>query len=368
MGKINIGVVGCGNISGIYFQNLTQTFVNTAVYSCADLKEDAAKDAAQKWNIPHIQSFEEMIECHDIEIILNITTPQSHFDICKKALLAGKHVYVEKPLSLTIEEGSELTEIAKSKGLMLGGAPDTFLGGGIQTCRKLIDDGFIGEPIGATAFMMCHGHENWHPSPEFYYKKGGGPMFDMGPYYLTALIYLMGGVKQVSGVTSKTFETRTITSAPKFGAKIDVEVPTHVSSLLRFNTGAVGIIITSFDVWNSTLPRIEIYGTQGTLLVPDPNGFGGPVQLSTLDGSGFREVPLTHIYADNSRGIGVADMAQCIMDGRSDNKASGELANHVLEIMCGIDISNDTGRIYNMISNYKQTEPLRGNLVKGYVR
>lgn len=367
MRKVNIGVVGCGNISGIYFQNLTQTFANTNVYSCADIKEQVAQEAAEKWGVSRVQTFEEMLECDEIEIILNITTPQNHYDICRRALLAGKHVYVEKPLSLSIEEGRDLVEIAESKGLMLGGAPDTFLGGGIQTCRKLIDDGFIGRPIGATAFMMCHGHENWHPSPEFYYKKGGGPMFDMGPYYLTALAYLIGGVTQVGGMTNTSFATRTITSEPKFGTKIDVEVPTHVASLLRFDSGGVGTIITSFDVWNSMLPRIEIYGTQGTLLVPDPNGFGGPVQLSTLDGSGFREIPLTHNYAENSRGIGVADMAQCIIDGRLDNKASGHLANHVLEIMCGIDISNDSGEVYNMASKYKQTQQLKSNLVRGYV-
>ncbi len=368
MKKVNIGVVGCGNISGIYFKNLTQTFLNTHVYSCADLNQKAAKAAAEQWNIPRIQTLEEMLEDPEIEIILNITTPQSHYDICKKALLAGKHVYVEKPLSLSFDQGAELVRLAHEKGLMLGGAPDTFLGGGIQTCRKLIDDGFIGQPIGATAFMLCHGHESWHPSPEFYYKKGGGPMFDMGPYYLTALVNLMGGVKEVTGMTHKTFDTRTITSQPKFGTVVEVEVPTHVAGSLRFTNGAIGTIITSFDVWNSTLPRIEIYGTRGSLLVPDPNTFGGPVLLSTLDGSGFKEIPLTHIYAENSRGLGVADMAQCILEGNRNNKASGALTNHVLEIMCGIHESDETGRTYVMKSSFDRPEPLPCGLIKGYVR
>jgi len=367
MKKINIGVVGCGNISGIYFENLTKTFQNTNVYACADLNEQAAQKAAETWGTK-VLTFEEMLQCKEIEIILNITTPQGHFDICKRALLAGKHTYVEKPLSLSIAEGSELVKIAQEKGLMLGCAPDTFLGGGIQTCRKLIDDGFIGETIGATAFMMCHGHESWHPSPEFYYKKGAGPMFDMGPYYLTALINLMGSVKEVCAMTNKTFEKRTITSAPKFGEVVDVEVPTHVNGLLRFDNGAVGTIITSFDVWNSSLPRIEIYGTKGSLMVPDPNTFGGPVLLSTLDGSGFKEIPLTHIYAGNSRGIGVADMAQCIIDSSLSNKASGALANHVLEIMCAMDTSNNNKMTYDMTTTYKRAEPLSSNLVKGYVR
>lgn len=367
MKKVNVGIIGCGNISGIYFENLFNTFLNTNVYACADINEQAAQKASEQWGVK-VLTVEEMLNCNEIEIILNITTPQGHYDICKRALLAGKHVYVEKPLSLTFDEGSELVEIAEEKGLMLGCAPDTFLGGGIQTCRKLIDDGFIGETIGATAFMMCHGHESWHPSPEFYYKKGGGPMFDMGPYYLTALINLMGCVSEVYGMTNKTFKTRTITSQPKFGTEVDVEVATHVNGLLRFENGAVGTIITSFDVWRSTLPRIEIYGTRGSLIVPDPNGFGGPVMLSTLDGTGLKEIPLTHIYAENSRGIGVADMAQCIVDGNLNNKASGYLSNHVLEMMCAMNHSNESKTTYLMTTKYQKTEPLSSSLIKGYVR
>jgi len=368
MKKANIGVVGCGNISGIYFKNLTQTFLNTHVYSCADLIPERASAAAKEWSIPLIQTFEEMIADDKIDIILNITPPQKHYDLCKKALLAGKNVYVEKPLSLSIEEGSELVGIAEKKGLLLGCAPDTFMGGGIQTCRKLIDDGYIGEPIGATAFMLCHGHESWHPAPEFYYQKGGGPMFDMGPYYITALVNLMGGVQEVTGMTHKTFDTRTITSQPLFGKVVEVEIPTHIAGMLRFDNGAVATVITSFDVWNTTLPRIEIYGTRGSLVVPDPNTFGGPVLLSTLDGGGFKEIPLTHIYAENSRGLGLSDMAQCLLDGTKDNKAGGCLANHVLEVMCGIHLSSDSGQVHTMKSRYKRAEPVGSNLIKGYVR
>jgi predicted dehydrogenase len=267
---------------------------------------------------------------------------------------------------LNFEDGCALVELAAEKGLLLGGAPDTFLGGGIQTCKKLIEDGFIGELIGATAFMVCHGHESWHPNPEFYYKKGGGPMFDMGPYYITALVNLIGAVDTVCGMTNITFPQRTITSQPKFGTIIDVEVPTHVAGTLRFKSGAIGTIITSFDVWGSTLPRIEIYGTRGTLIVPDPNTFGGPVLLSTLDGSGFKEIPLTHIYAENSRGIGLSDMAQCIIDG-GINRANGELLNHVLEVMCAFHISNDTGRYYKMISKFSKPDALPLGLEKGKV-
>ena len=366
MRKVNVGVIGCGNISGIYFENLINTFANVNVYACADIVVEAAQKASEEWKVP-ILSVAEMMACDEIEIILNLTTPQSHYDLCKQALEAGKHVYVEKPLSLTFEEGLALVKLAEEKNLMLGGAPDTFLGAGIQTSRKLIDDGFIGTPIGATAFMMCRGHESWHPAPEFYYKKGGGPMFDMGPYYLTALINLMGSVTEVSGMTSMSFPTRTITSEPLFGTVVDVEVPTHVNGLLRFENGAIGTIITSFDVSKHSLPFIEIYGTQGSIKVPDPNTFGGPVMLSTMDGSGYKEIPLTHIYAENSRGLGVADMAQCVIDGNLNNRACGYLTNHVLEIMCAMDTSNATKQTYEMKTHSKKTPPLPGDLVKGFV-
>ncbi|MHB8962828.1 MAG: Gfo/Idh/MocA family protein [Saccharofermentanales bacterium] len=357
MQKVKIGVVGCGNISSIYFENLTKNFENTEVYACSDLNGELARSAAAKWNIPHVMTLEQMLEDPGIKIILNITTPQGHYPICKKALQAGKNVYVEKPLSLSFEEGCDLVEIARTKGLLLGGAPDTFMGAGIQTSMQMIQDGVIGETIGASAFMMCHGHESWHPAPEFYYKKGGGPLFDMGPYYLTALVSLMGGVREVSGMTAKAFESRTITSEPQYGKIIEVEVPTHVSALLRFDNGAVASLITSFDVWGSTLPRIEIYGTRGTLLVPDPNTFGGPVLLASADGKSFGEVELTHSHSENSRGIGVSDMARCIAEGGRP-RAGSDLTNHVLEIMCAIGRSDDSGHVYKMTSGYVRSAPL----------
>jgi len=308
--KVKIGVIGCGNISGIYFENLTKLFKNTSVYACADIIEEKARAAADKYGIPHVLKTDELINSNEIDIVLNLTIPKQHYDVSKKALLAGKHVYVEKPISLNPQQGTELVELAEKNNLLLGCAPDTFLGGGLQTCRKLIDDGFIGTPVAATAFMTCHGHESWHPDPEFYYEKGGGPMYDMGPYYLTALVSLLGPAKTVCGMTRITFPERTITSEKKFGKVINVEVPTHVSGTVEFKSGAIATMITSFDIWKSTLPRIEIYGSLGTLIVPDPNTFGGPVLLRTAHGTEFKEMPLTHIYAENSRGIGLAEMAQ----------------------------------------------------------
>jgi predicted dehydrogenase len=367
MKKVNVGIVGCGNISGIYLKNLTGVFSNTNVYAVADLDEARAKEAAEKWGIPNVLTFEQMLKTEEIEIILNITTPQSHYEICKKSILAKKHTYVEKPLSLTLEEGLELVKLAKENGVMLGGAPDTFMGAGIQTCRKLIDDDYIGRPVAATAFLMCHGHEGWHPDPEFYYMKGGGPMLDMGPYYLTALVNLMGSVSEVCGLNSISFPTRTITSEKKYGKTFEVEVPTHVAGLLRFEGGAIGTIITSFDVWKSTLPRIEIYGTKGTMIVPDPNTFGGPVQISTLDGSGFKEIPLTHPYAENSRGIGVSDIARCIIDGANNNRASGEITSHVLEIMCAISKSDESKQYYKMQTRCGRPGAMSSEVIKGSI-
>ncbi|OOM78768.1 1,5-anhydro-D-fructose reductase [Clostridium puniceum] len=366
MNKVKVGVIGCGNISGIYFENLTKTFVNIEVHACADLIEDRAKEAAEKYNIPNIFSTEELLQCEDIQIVLNLTIPKIHFDVCKQTLLAGKHVYVEKPLSLTMEQGNELLALAKEKNLMVGCAPDTFLGAGLQTCRKLIEDGFIGKPVAATAFMVCHGHEGWHPDPEFYYDIGGGPMFDMGPYYLTALVSLLGEAKTVCGMTKISFPQRTITSSKKFGEVIDVKIPTHVAGTIEFQNGAIATIITSFDVWASKLPRIEIYGSIGTLIVPDPNAFGGPVLLKTAHGDEFKEIPLTHIYAENSRGIGVADMARCIKTGDKP-RASGELANHVLEIMHSFHISYNTKKYIELSTSCQQSKPLAMGLSKGYV-
>ncbi len=367
MDRIKIGIIGCGNISGIYMQNLTSTFVNTEIWAVCDLIQERALEAKEKYNIPNVFTFDEMLNCEEIQIIINLSTPKDHFNICKKVLEAGKHVYVEKPLSLELEQGMELKELAKKNNLLLGGAPDTFLGAGIQTCRKAIDDGLIGDVIGATAFMMCHGHESWHPDPEFYYDIGGGPMFDMGPYYLTALITLIGPAKTVSGMNSITFKQRTITSEKKFGKTIDVKVPTHVTGTIEFRNGAIATVITSFDVWGSTLPRMEIYGSRGTLIVPDPNTFGGDVKICTYFENSFRDLPLTHIYSENSRGIGVADMADAIMNN-GNNIANGDLTCHVLEIMHAFHKSANHRRFVDLNTTCERPRPLDIGLIKGYVK
>ena len=353
MEKVKVGVIGCGNISGIYFKNLTNMFDITEVSACADIVPERAEKKAEEYNIPKACSVRELLADPEIRIVANLTTPGTHAEINLAALEAGKNVYVEKPLAIAREDGLKTITLAKEKGLLVGCAPDTFLGGGLQTCRKLIDDGWIGEPVAATAFMVCHGHESWHPDPEFYYQTGGGPMFDMGPYYLTALISLMGPVSRVTGSAKITFPERQITSEPKYGKTIHVEVPTHVAGILDFANGATATIITSFDVWHSQLPRMEIYGSQGTLVVPDPNTFGGPILLRRHAQDGWTEIPLAFGYSENSRGIGVADLACSILSGRK-HKANGEMAYHVLDIMHGFHDASREGKHYAVSSTCEQ--------------
>lgn len=354
MRTVNVGIIGCGNICGIYFQNLAK-FPVTHIAACADLDPERAQAKASEYDCKAL-SVSELLADPEIEIVLNLTIPIAHYEVCKAALEAGKHVYVEKPLSITREQGKELVELARSKNLRLGGAPDTFLGGSHQTCRKIIEDGTIGEVIGATAFMTCHGHESWHPDPEFYYKVGGGPMFDMGPYYLTALVNMIGGIRRITGSTRVTFPERTITSEKKRGTQITVDVPTHVAGIMDFENGAIGTILTSFDVWASTLPRIELYGSEGSLIVPDPNGFGGEVKLRKPGMSDWETVPLSHGFAENSRGVGVADMAYAIQSGRP-HRANGDLAYHVLEAMHGFHDASDSGSHYTMQSHCEKPAP-----------
>jgi len=342
MDKTKIGIVGCGNVSGIYLK-ASQIFQNIEIVACSDIIMERAKAKAQEFNVPKACTVEEMVTDPEIEIILNLTIPKAHAEIALKALHAGKSVYNEKPIAVTREDGQKILHLAEEKGLRVGGAPDTFLGGGLQTCRKLIDDGWIGEPIAATAFMMCHGHENWHPDPGFFYKVGGGPVFDMGPYYLTALVSLIGPVRRVTGSTRITFPERVITSQPRYGEKIRVDVPTHVVGVMDFADGAIGTIITSFDVWGAQLPYIEIYGTEGSLSLPDPNNFGGPVSILRAGSKEWKEVPLTHGYIGQSRSVGVADMAEAIKTGRP-HRANGEMAYHVLDLMHGFHNAASQGK------------------------
>ena len=337
MNKITkVGVIGCGNISDAYFK-AAKTFTSMQYTYCADLNMEAAKAKEELYGCKAV-SVEELLANDEVEIVLNLTTPQVHAKVNTMALEAGKHVYAEKPFALSIEEGTPVIELAKKKNLRIGSAPDTFLGGGIQTVRKLIDENWIGTPVSGTAFMMCPGHESWHPAPEFYYLSGGGPLFDMGPYYITALINLLGPVKKVTAINGRAFDERTCTSEDRFGDKMPVDVDTHVAGLLEFECGTIITLIMSFDIAKHSCPCLELHGTAGSIAVPDPNTFGGPVKFAKAR-CDWQEVPIPFGYTDNMRSIGLADMAKAIKDGRK-HRCSGELAFHVLEVMCALEKSS----------------------------
>lgn len=331
---MKVGIIGCGNISKIYLENAA-VFHNYTIEAVSDLVLERAQERAKEYGIPKAYTTEELLNDPEIELVINLTIPAAHADIACQALNKGKHVYGEKPLAVELADGERILALSHDKGLYVGNAPDTSLGAGIQTVRKLLDEGAIGEPLSATAFMMGAGHENWHPDPAFYYKHGGGPMFDMGPYYLTALIHLLGPAARVTGSARISRPERTITSQPKYGEKIAVEVPTQINSVIDFENGTVVSMIMSFDVQSHQLPHIEIYGTEGTISVPDPNTFGGPVYLKKKNQQQWEEVPLIDGYAGNSRGLGVAEMVAAIQEQKK-SRVEGALAYHVLEMMHGV--------------------------------
>ena len=362
---INIGMVGVGAISGIYLKNITETFKEIRLVAVCDLIRERAEKAAADYNVPKIyDTMHELFADPEIDLVLNLTRPYEHFEVSKAALLAGKHVYSEKPLGASLEEGQALVALAEEKGLMLGGAPDTFMGAGIQTCRELIDKGMIGEVIGCRAAMICRGHESWHPDPAFYYQYGGGPMMDMGPYYLTAMVNLLGGIKSISAVCKKSFETRTITSQPFAGTIVAVEVPTYTTGIIQFDSGAVGTLFTTVDVCYTTQAHFEVYGTEGTLFVPDPNGFGGPIKLLRAEDGEIREMPLMFDYAENSRALGLADMAKAL-ETRRFCRTDYKQTFHVLEAMEAFPKSSAAGKPYRMKSKYKRKPAMKRNPVKG---
>jgi len=361
--KVKIGVIGCGTISKTYLQ-VMKTLEILDVVACADILPERATDRAAEFGVPKSCGVEELLDDPEIEIVLNLTIPKAHGEVGLAALAAGKSVYNEKPLAVDRGDARRMLDLAASRGLLVGGAPDTFLGGGLQTCRKLLDDGVIGDPVAAVAFMANHGHESWHPDPDFYYQPGAGPLFDMGPYYITALVSLIGPVRRATGSARISFPERTITSQPKSGTRIQVNVPTHVAGVLDFATGVVGTIITSFDVWAANLPRVEIYGSEGSLSVPDPNTFGGPVRVYRPATKEWTDVPLTHGYTKNSRGLGVADMASALRSGRP-HRANGALTYHVLDVMHAIYDASRAGQHADVTSRCDRPAPLPVGLTEG---
>ena len=361
---MKVGIIGCGNISQAYFNGIKR-FRNLELAGCADINMQAAEMKAEE-NETQAMTVDEMLAKADIDIVVNLTIPAVHADVSLQILEAGKHVHSEKPLAVLLEDGKKILQTAEKRGLKVSCAPDTFLGAGLQTCRKLIDDNWIGKPISGTAFMLSKGPESWHPNPFFFYKKGAGPMFDVGPYYITALVHLLGPVKKVAGITTTGFVERVAGSEDIRGTRIPVEIPTHVSGVLEFHSGASVTVVMSFDVCAHGHSPIELYGTFGSLKVPDPNTFGGAPQLFTPNSGEWNNVGLTHGYSDNSRGIAVSDLAAAIVQGR-EHRCSGKLAYHVLEVMHAFEKSSISGKHVELKSSCERPTPLPQGLLDGFV-
>lgn len=362
---VGIGIVGCGAISGAYMQILPQ-FGNVAVVHCADLEVERAKDMAGRYSLPNASDVDGLFANPDVEIVLNLTIPGAHADVALRAVESGRSVYTEKPLAVSRAEGRQVIDAAAKAGVLVGGAPDTFLGGAFQGAAQMISDGRIGKVIGGMAAMLCHGHEGWHPRPHFYYQRGGGPLFDMGPYYLTALVAMLGPIHSVAGFAATSFPTRTVTSQPHAGDVIDVEVPTHVVGVLSFESGAVVSLTTSFDVWAGQGPPIQLFGEKGSMQIPDPNGFGGEVRVFDPGGEWVPE-EYPHGFAGGPfagfRGLGLVDMARALREGGTF-RASGELTYHVLDVMESLHELGTSGGAVEISSTCSRPEGLRPGLLE----
>lgn len=344
---LNIGIVGCGNIIAQYLSTLP-SLDTLRLVAVADL--DVARAQAVAADLPGVRalSVAELMDDDEVQLVLNLTIPAAHAQVALQAIAAGKHVYGEKPLAATAEEAATVLAAAAAAGVTVGCAPDTVLGTGTQTARRAIDDGLIGRPISATATMMCPGHERWHPNPDFYYVPGGGPLLDMGPYYVSSLVTLLGPVKSVIGAASHTRDERTIGSGPRAGEVIPVSTDTHVSGVLVHESGALSTVIMSFDAVATRAANIEIHGESGSLIVPDPNRFEGDVQLRRLGDSEWETLPVSAGYVDGSRGIGLHDLAATAPG--AEPRAGGALAYHALEVMESVLKSAHTGALVTIAS------------------
>ena len=376
MKKMRVGVLGCGAISSIYIHNMKYHYDKVEVVSCADLLPEKAEFIRKKYDLKKAYSNAELLADPEVDIVLNLTVPSVHYELNKQILNAGKHLYCEKPLAVTVEQANEIVALGHKLGLRVSDAPDTFLGPGIQTVRKLLDDGVIGEVTGFTANLFSHGHELWHPNPRFYYEEGGGPMRDMGPYYLTALVSLLGPVEDVACFASKTFRKRDIK-----GTLIDSDIYTQYNSLLRLRSGVYGNVNMSWEVWNSKLNGMEIYGTDGMITVSDPNSTCGPVfvyhgdkytemigQIPREDfvkrlmfghspeaQACYEEVPLAYRGGMNMRGIATVEMAMAIDEGRPQ-RASGEMAAHIVDILNSLEKASETHDIVKLSTTFERPE------------
>jgi len=364
--ELGVGIIGCGNISTTYF-SLAPLFKGLKVLACTDLNMNAAELRAEEYGVK-AQTVDELLANDELDIIVNLTIPDAHYAVSKRILEAGKHVYSEKPLVLSLEAGEDLRRIAKDKKLSVGCAPDTFLGGAHQLARKYIDEGGIGRITAGTCHVMSPGMEMWHPNPDFFFLPGGGPVLDLGPYYIANLINLIGPVKRVAALTSMASETRTITSQPRAGEVIPVRTPTNIHALLEFENGATVTLSASWDVWSHRHANMELYGTDGSLFVPDPNFFGGTVEASgrnkeikPLEGwdhpFGINNQEHANGPRANYRTAGLADMAVAILDGR-DARCSLDRALHGVDVMTSILQSGAEGRFVDLSTTCTQPQAL----------
>jgi len=354
--QVNVGIVGAGNISEIYLKNLTTIFDNVNVVGIADILVERARDRADKFGVGAF-SVEEILHHPDVDVIVNLTIPAAHADIASEAIANGKSAYNEKPLAINREDGRRLLESAAAKGVRVGSAPDTFLGGGLQSARKYLDDGVIGNPVAVSALMLGHGMETWHPDPYFFFQPGAGPLFDVGVYYVQALASILGPVARVSALSSISFPERIVGSGPKKGERIPVNTPTHIMSAIEFESGVVGNLGASFDVWDTNHATLVIYGTEGTLRLPDPNTFGGPIELLKGGEKEWTELPLVYGNTENSRGLGVWDLANALQSG-GKARASGELGFHVLDVMVSVLESSTDHRTIEVESTVERPDIL----------
>ena len=371
-----LGVIGTGTYCDHYLRNLGPVYKNVRPVGCSDLNEEAAKAAAERWNIPKVYTSDEMFADPEVDIVLILTNPASHYSLTMAALKAGKHVYCEKPLCTSLEQANEIVEFAADKGLFVGAAPDTFLSPEFQTVRKVIDEGALGKVVHVTANYVGPGADLWHPNAGFLYKKGGGPALDMGPYFMTTLVSILGPLESVFAFANRGWDVRDIHGQP-----VDVEVSTNYGAVLKFASGTVGNINLTYDVWKSDLPAMEMYGTDGVLICPNPNTMSGPIKLLKADEfkafvNGkegmiprlgaiygpqsfelFREIDTVAPRIGNERGLGVTDMAEAILTGKKP-RVSADLCRHVTEAINAFDVSAETGVPYQMTTTFEQPEAM----------
>lgn len=357
--QVGIGIIGAGVISAIYLKNLTTRWPHVKVIGVADILVDRAEARAAEYGVLAL-SIDGLLVHPEIEIVINLTIPAAHAEVSQQIIAAGKHPYTEKPLAIDLAAGKAVIEAAATAGVRVGDAPDTFLGAGLQTVRKAIVDGLIGTPISFNARMITHGMEDWHPDPFFFYQPGAGPMLDMGPYYVTALTTILGPSASVSSRTTAGFAERLVTAeGPRTGTMVPVNTATHIESVIELESGVIGTLTTSFDLYDPEHSWFMIYGTEGSIRLPDPNTFGGPVKVYTAARE-WVELPLVNdIYADDSRGLGVQDMARAILEG-GPHRASGALGYHVLEVMLGAIKSGETRETVTIESTVERPAPFLG--------